>query len=119
MSINHNTDNRGAFAPLPVFLEESNMNENDTMAERLHYILCAQFGDDWRKDISLTLRADALYWFVYLAEQGIEAKRKEFKSKVSLDASDVASLASWTIDLENLLSKVQAALPPKKNSKNK
>jgi hypothetical protein len=95
------------------------MPEDKSIADRLHDQLTDKLGQDWRRDVSLTLRADALYWFVFLVEQGIAAKRKEFKSKASIDASEAASLASWTMDLENLLSKVQAVLPPKKGDKKK
>jgi hypothetical protein len=94
------------------------MPEEKSLAERLHDRFAEKFGDDWRRDISLTLRADALYWFVYLAERGIEAKRQDFKGDKDV-ASAVASLASWQMDLENLLSKVEAVLPPKRGGKAK
>lgn len=96
------------------------MADNETIANRLHDILCAQFGDDWRKDITLTLRADLLYWWVFLAERGIEERRQHFKANPSQQrpAEAAASLASWTIDLESLLGKVRAALTaPKKTNK--
>lgn len=89
-----------------------------SLADRLHDLFAGRFGDDWRRDISLTLRADALYWLVVLAERGIAAKRQDFKSDPAQDrASAAASLASWTMDVENLLAKVQAVLPPKKGGK--
>jgi hypothetical protein len=89
------------------------MPEDKSLADRLHDLLAERFGQDWRRDISLTLRADALYWFVFLAERGIEAKRQDFKGDKDV-ASAVASLASWQMDLENLVSKVEAVLPPRK-----
>jgi hypothetical protein len=92
------------------------MSQEKSLAERLHDLLTERFGQDWRRDISLTLRADALYWFVFLAERGIAAKRQDFKGDKDV-ASAVASLASWTMDLENLVSKIQAVLPPKKSGK--
>lgn len=92
------------------------MPENKTIADRLHDLLTGRFGMDWRRDISLTLRADVLYWFVFLAERGIAAKRQDFTGDSDV-ASAAASLASWTMDLENLVSKVEAVLPPKKGGK--
>jgi hypothetical protein len=89
------------------------MPEEKSLTERRHDLLTERFGQDWRKDNSLTLRADALYWFVFLAERGIAAKRQDFKNDTDV-ASAVASLASWQMDLENLVSKVEAVLPPKK-----
>lgn len=45
-------------------------------------------------------RVDVLYWLVWLAEEGIRAKRREGSQNRQLDATDVASLASWQMDLE-------------------
>jgi hypothetical protein len=92
-------------------------SESRSIADRLRDLLSEQFGDDWRRDISLTLRADTLYWFVFLAERGIAAKRQDFKGDKDV-ASAVASLASWTMDLEALLNKIQTTFPPKKSGKN-
>jgi hypothetical protein len=93
------------------------MPEDKSIADRLHDLLTDKLGQDWRRAVSLTLLADALYWFAYLAEQGIAAKRQQYRAAKTMDASAVASLASWTMDLENLISKVQAVLPPKKGGK--
>jgi hypothetical protein len=61
----------------------------------------------------LTLRADRLYWLVYLAEQGIAAKKAEFKAdKAVRPAEAAASLASWQLDLEQLVNKVRLVITP-------
>jgi len=96
---------------------------NTPITDRLRACLAAKLGNDWREYIPLRLRADMLSWIVYLAEVGIAAKRKEWtEGKKSLDASELASLGSWTMDLESLVTLVEAstpiALPPKKGKKN-
>ena len=83
-----------------------------TVAERLHQFLAGKFGSDWRRDITLTLRADLLYWLLFLAERGVQAKRLEFRADPGRGAAEAASLASWQMDLEAVLGKVKAALTP-------
>jgi hypothetical protein len=83
-----------------------------TVSEQLHDFLASKFGADWRRDITLTLRADLLYWLLFLAERGVEAKRQEFRASGTAGASEAASLASWRMDLETVLGKVKAALTP-------
>ena len=70
------------------------MSEEKSIADRLHALLTERLGSDWRRDISLTLRADALYWFVFLAEYGIGKKREMFQSTGRAGAEEAASLAS-------------------------
>jgi hypothetical protein len=46
------------------------MTEKQTeprVAEQLHEFFTGQFGTDWRREITLTLRADQLYWLLCLA----------------------------------------------------
>jgi hypothetical protein len=93
--------------------------DEKTIHARLHDLLAEKFGEDWRREISLTLRADALYWLVFLAEAGIEAKHKEFKADKTSGASEVASLASWQMDLENLLARIKSAFAPPSKGKGK
>ena len=81
--------------------------------DRLRDVYSKKFGSDWRKEISLTLRADTLFWFVHLIEFAIEKKRDEFK-KSGIDASAAASLGSWQADLENLVNRISSVINPKK-----
>jgi hypothetical protein len=78
----------------------------------VHQFLADKFGEDWRRDITLTFRADLLYWLVFLAERGVEAKRQEFCADPARGAAEVPSIASWQMDLEAVLGKVKAALTP-------
>jgi hypothetical protein len=90
------------------------MPEERTIADQLHHIFWAQFGSEWRRDITLTLRADALYWLVFLAERGIEERRQHFKTdSTTRPAEAAASIASWTMDLEELLKKIEAVITPR------
>ncbi len=82
------------------------------VAEQLHQFFTGKFGEDWRRDITLTFRADQLYWLLFLAERGVEAKRQEFRADPARGAAEAASLASWQMDLEAVLGKVKAALTP-------
>jgi hypothetical protein len=84
--------------------------DNQPLADQLHALLTEKLGGDWRKDVTLTVRADHLYWLVFLAETGLKAKRKEFGVSGHASAEEIASLGSWTMDRETLLSKVKAAL---------
>jgi hypothetical protein len=48
------------------------MNDEDEgpRSEQLHQLFYERFGNDWRREVALTLRADKLYWLVHLAERG-------------------------------------------------
>jgi hypothetical protein len=89
------------------------MPNEPTLAEQLHEFLAAKLGDDWRRDVSITARADHLYWLVFLAERGIAERRATFKAQ-GVGASEAASLASWAIDLENLVNRIKSTFPPAK-----
>lgn len=90
-----------------------------TISEKLHEMLSERFGSDWRKDITLTHRVDDLYWLVKLAEEGL-AERKRKVNRQS-DASTIASIGSFQIDLENLLASIWLAItkPDGKRGKGK
>jgi hypothetical protein len=99
-------------------------DENEVpLSEQLRQLFYERFGNDWRREVTLTLRADKLYWLVHLAERGVEAKRADFKAAQADpdrgpfgSAEAAASLASWRMDLEKLVSAIQLALsrPPRK-----
>jgi hypothetical protein len=89
------------------------MPNEQTLAEQLREFLVSKLGDDWRRDISFTVRADALYWLVYLAERGLAERRAAFKDS-GVGASEAASLASWAIDLENLVNRIKSTFPSAK-----
>lgn len=84
------------------------MNLAEQIKKKLEEIATAT-GDKnvWRKEITLKVRADNLYWWMFLAEIGIYAKKK-FKSlwgrkKTGHDAAErAASLASWEMDMERI-----------------
>jgi hypothetical protein len=88
-------------------------NEHKQADDRLHELFAAKFGDDWRRDIRLTLRADVLYWLVHLARFGISAKSKLFTDLGVNNAEAEASVASWKIGLDDLLSQVELILNEK------
>lgn len=93
-----------------------------TQQERLQKIFEEKFGDDWRKEISLTIRADTLSWFVHLIEEGIEHRKEEFEfdakdqGRTHLNAGEIASIASWRMDLEALVTKVEGIVKPLKKA---
>lgn len=87
--------------------------------ERLHDLLSRHGA--WRKKITLKLRGDSLYWFALLIEKGIEERRKLFleEDKGSLSAESAASLGSWILELDELVSQIKDRLdPPVKRPKN-
>jgi hypothetical protein len=97
----------------PVTLREKEPMTNEIpVSVRLEQLLKNRFGDNFRVEIPLTVRAELLYWLVNLAEAGIEARRRAWKAAPGFGAAEAASLASWRLDLENLLAKVEAALAP-------
>lgn len=102
-------------APKPAQEPPVQSEKEPTIAETLHNLLTERLGDNWRQDVSLTLRADVLYWIVYLAEKGIELRKAEMRAdKTNRLAEVVASIASWQIDLDNLVKRIESTFPPKK-----
>jgi hypothetical protein len=85
------------------------------MDEKLEAIFQAKLGDNWCKEITLKLRADTLYWIVYLAQLGIEMRRQKEQAKGHphgglATAEGIASIASWQMDLEKVVEQVEKAL---------
>ena len=70
--------------------------------------LSKRFGENWRQNLTITVRADVLYWMVFLAEVGINAKRTEF-SQEPPDVCNAASIGSWQADLEALAHQIKIA----------
>lgn len=92
--------------------------QEKTLTQRLDDLFYSRFGDDWRREISITLRADAIHWLVYLCEKGIKAAAEEFKQdRQTRPAEAAASLASWHMDLENLVQRVEMVLVKPKPKK--
>ncbi len=86
-----------------------------SLAEELHQLLANKLGDDWRRDITLTLRADKLYWLVYLAERGIAERKAAFRAdpeRARSAAEYAASLSSWLTDVGEVVGRVKAVLTP-------
>jgi hypothetical protein len=84
---------------------------NKTIADDVEDVLRAALGDNWRKDVTVTFRADRLYWLVALAEAGIASRRAQFRAAPGgMDAAGAASLGSWRIDLERFVAAVKAGL---------
>jgi hypothetical protein len=73
------------------------MPNEPTLAEQLREFLNAKLGDDWRRHVSLTVRADNLYWLVFLAERGIEERRATFKAQ-GVGATEAAAPAASRFD---------------------
>jgi hypothetical protein len=100
-------------APAPV--QQEGPPQHKSIPDRLFDLFTEQFGSDWRREITLTLRADNLYWLVRLAQWGIDARREHFKRDASTrPAEAAASLASWSMDLQNLVDTIKRTFPPKK-----
>lgn len=88
-----------------------------TPDEVLYNLLCDKVGMEWRRDVTITMRADALYWIVFLAQKGIRAKQVEFRADKGMRSIEAAaSLGSWTMDLEEFIKRIGEALdkPAKK-----
>lgn len=82
--------------------------KKQTQTERLHDVLAAKLGSNWRKDILTYTRADTLYWIVHLAEAGIAARLAEFRSLPGgLDGSAIASISTWRDDLEKFVTHIE------------
>jgi hypothetical protein len=88
---------------------EEDTDSDKSVPERLWNYLTARYGDDWRHDVKLTLRADDLYWLVRLAQWGLDGKREALRKSPNKDAGEVASVASWQQQLEALLSQIREA----------
>jgi hypothetical protein len=112
-----------AYNAIPEHVEEKAPEEpvkEEGPWERLCKALRNKLGNDWRKDVTVTLRADTLSWLVHLAERGINARAEDFRSEAKdrgLDAASVASLSSWSMDLDDWVAKIVAALDAKPKSK--
>jgi hypothetical protein len=101
-------------APSPIKETPTTMPTDRTIADQLEELLTQRFRDNWRHNVTITVRADALYWIVKLAEWGIDERRRHFKSDASTrPAEAAASIASWTLDLEALVKNIEAVLTPK------
>ncbi len=65
----------------------------------------------WRTIITLSLTADRWYWLLHLAEVGVSTKRVLYERPPSrMDAAEIASIAIWREDLDNLALAVRANL---------
>lgn len=57
----------------------------------------------WRTKITLSLTADRWYWLLHLAEVGVSTKRVLYgRSKNGMDAAEIAAIAIWLDNLDNL-----------------
>lgn len=81
----------------------------DQLEADLCTILTKRFGTNWRRDLKLRVRADNLYWLVFLAAKGILAKREEYKKNGSERVEMAASLADWHLTLESLVDQAETA----------
>ncbi len=90
--------------------KETNMSEELSIAEQLQKLFEEKLGGNWRKNINMDIRADNLYWLIFLAEAGINAKKEEMRKTKTPQVELVASVASWQLDLEALLAKIKQTL---------
>lgn len=77
--------------------------------EKLQDAFAKHFGKNWQKLLTIQVRASELSWFVLLIEKGIQKMKQEYidaSPTKRLDAAGVASLSSFQIDLETMVSKV-------------
>jgi hypothetical protein len=90
-------------------------------SERLRQHFHSRFGSDWRRGITITVRADQLSWFVRMIERGIEAQKAAWlaDSTPQLDGAQTASIASWRLDLDDLVNRIIATSPPARKRKGK
>lgn len=84
----------------------------ETMADQLRDYLAEQLGADWRVNVPVTMRADTWYWMIYLSELGLEYRRHKLREQPSdkRDIGDVASIASWTADVEEWINRLKAVV---------
>lgn len=100
----------------------TNKTSETPQTDRLYELLYSIFGSDFRKEISLTVRADKLYWLIHLAEIGIQARLDQWrKQKGGMDAFSAASIASFQMDTEEMVNQTEKVLKttPKKTEKKK
>ena len=90
-------------------------------ATRLANIFQDRFGDNWRHDLKLVLRADVLYWLINLAERAVAAEVATYKATPpeKRDMGVLASIGNWKADIENVVTILAEApiQPPKKKGK--
>lgn len=94
------------------------------VSDWLHKALHDIIGGNWRHDLTVTMRADKLYWLVNLIEAGIEARKQQWAGKDGeMDAASVCSLADFRANLEELAILIRqaavkaAAAPTRKPAK--
>lgn len=89
----------------------SEEKKEKSLEQRLEEILYAKLGTDYRRDLSLTIRADALSWVLKLAVWGLEARLEKYRNtpREKRNVADVASIGSFEIDLEAMLSAIEKA----------
>lgn len=88
--------------------EEQTQGEKEKepqLDEKLRAVLTKRFGENWRRHISVTMRADVFWWILRLALWGLEVREKELKAKPrdQRDMGEVMSLGSWQMDLEEFV----------------
>lgn len=82
-----------------------------------------KFGDNWRHELKITIRGDTLSWFIKLIEMGIEAQTREWRNiglgKIprQLDASEIASIGSWKLDLARMVDQALVQIAKAKKPK--
>lgn len=89
----------------------SEEQKEKSLDQRLKEILYAKLGTDYRRDLSLTVRADALSWVFKMAVWGLAARTKAFREtpREKREAAEAASLGSFEIDLETMLAAIEKA----------
>lgn len=95
-------------------MSKTNETPKEPLTEQLARLFQGAFDEDWRREISLTLRADSLYWVLYLAQTGLEQHELALRSKAprQREATEVASVCSWRLELERLVERIERTLPP-------
>ena len=75
----------------------------------------------WQVEYTITMRGDALYWLLWLAEVGIYAKEK-FRSlwgKNVRMSEKVASISSWRVTIAKATKQVIEQVKGRKDMSNK
>lgn len=114
------SDAQGEMASKFTPADKAKATEDPTPPDEVHEALVKAFGlgDGWRKSVPLKVRADNLYWLVFLAWEGWKARRGQYRNELKAgrrpDMSEVASLASWQMDLEAFVDQIKANLPKAK-----
>jgi hypothetical protein len=91
---------------------------DDSHYERLGKLIYANFGNNWRQQLTLQVSGDVLSWVIRLAEVGLETKRSHFATSSLVRPSEAAaSLADWDMNIGEVVKAAEEYFRSKKQPK--